>query len=485
MIDKKLEYLIETKNQIKNAIVEKGQPVEDSDTFRSYADKILQIKSGGGGEDIILENIPAPLNKSLQIYGFNIDNENILISGRTNAGVWLYNINTNVYNQLYTSSYFTIFQKLGNGDVLISGPISGSGILLYSALDQTITKIYNSGYSWDKFGILSNGNAVIASSVSGTGLVLYDKNTKTASQIYNTGYNYSIFKELPNGNVLFWATYYTSGICLYNVANNTVSKITGGYYALYFELENGDYIFGCSNSSTPSAGVVYFNYLEETFTKIISSGYNFRAICELSNNKVLIANPSTSGGSGIYLFDIESKTATLLYENYSGWKHYELSSEDVVLICGSVSCLYKLNENTIEQITSTGVSSVLSFQELPNNKVLIGSQSYVHLLDIARNTLTQKIYASSINYNKMHLLKNGNCLITTNPSTTTNSSIYVFNTNTEILPSVITGSAFNNIKSFEDLENGDCIMVSSSNYKIKYIVSTNSIEIISYNAGVL
>lgn len=48
MIEEKLEYLIETKKQIKNAIVEKGQPVADTDTFRSYADKILQIESGGG-----------------------------------------------------------------------------------------------------------------------------------------------------------------------------------------------------------------------------------------------------------------------------------------------------------------------------------------------------------------------------------------------------------------------------------------------------
>ena len=39
-LNEKLAYLAETKAAIKNAIVEKGQTVKDTDTFRSYADKI-------------------------------------------------------------------------------------------------------------------------------------------------------------------------------------------------------------------------------------------------------------------------------------------------------------------------------------------------------------------------------------------------------------------------------------------------------------
>lgn len=41
----KLEYLKDTKTAIKNALIEKGQTVEDSDTFRSYAEKIAAIES--------------------------------------------------------------------------------------------------------------------------------------------------------------------------------------------------------------------------------------------------------------------------------------------------------------------------------------------------------------------------------------------------------------------------------------------------------
>lgn len=46
--EQKLEYLQDTKTAIRRAIVEKGQNVADSDTFRSYADKIKAIGAGGG-----------------------------------------------------------------------------------------------------------------------------------------------------------------------------------------------------------------------------------------------------------------------------------------------------------------------------------------------------------------------------------------------------------------------------------------------------
>lgn len=39
----KLEYLNDTKTEIKEAIVNKGQSIADTDTFRSYADKINKI----------------------------------------------------------------------------------------------------------------------------------------------------------------------------------------------------------------------------------------------------------------------------------------------------------------------------------------------------------------------------------------------------------------------------------------------------------
>lgn len=62
-ISDKLDYLLDTKQAIKQAIIDKGQEVADTDTFRSYAEKISAIQAGGGEnfaryniEQIILED---------------------------------------------------------------------------------------------------------------------------------------------------------------------------------------------------------------------------------------------------------------------------------------------------------------------------------------------------------------------------------------------------------------------------------------------
>ena len=47
-ISDKLLYLNETKSQIKEAIISKGQTIDEDDTFRSYVDKIMRIQTEGG-----------------------------------------------------------------------------------------------------------------------------------------------------------------------------------------------------------------------------------------------------------------------------------------------------------------------------------------------------------------------------------------------------------------------------------------------------
>lgn len=50
-INNKLDYLDETKQLIKQAIIDKGQEVSDEDTFRSYVDKISNIETGNDTKD--------------------------------------------------------------------------------------------------------------------------------------------------------------------------------------------------------------------------------------------------------------------------------------------------------------------------------------------------------------------------------------------------------------------------------------------------
>ena len=57
-INEKLNYLSQTKENIKQAIKGKGVEITDSDSFRSYAEKIGAIKAGG---DEILIDAPTAL----------------------------------------------------------------------------------------------------------------------------------------------------------------------------------------------------------------------------------------------------------------------------------------------------------------------------------------------------------------------------------------------------------------------------------------
>ena len=52
-INEKLNYLLQTKENIKQAIKGKGIEITDSDSFRSYAEKIGTIKAGG--DEILID----------------------------------------------------------------------------------------------------------------------------------------------------------------------------------------------------------------------------------------------------------------------------------------------------------------------------------------------------------------------------------------------------------------------------------------------
>jgi hypothetical protein len=72
----KLNYLNETKKEIKNVLTNKGIIVNDSDTFRSYPDKIansLVSKSEIVEKDELLEDIE---NKADEIIG-----EELMLNG--------------------------------------------------------------------------------------------------------------------------------------------------------------------------------------------------------------------------------------------------------------------------------------------------------------------------------------------------------------------------------------------------------------------
>lgn len=66
----KLNHLIATKEAIKKAIVAKGVSVANTDTFRSYADKIGEIQSGGGESSVEYWRFPE---------GYSLNDSEVLV----------------------------------------------------------------------------------------------------------------------------------------------------------------------------------------------------------------------------------------------------------------------------------------------------------------------------------------------------------------------------------------------------------------------
>ena len=89
--EKKLAYLQGTKDAIKNAIIAKGQAVSDTDTFRSYADKIAAISGGGQNDTILLEEqeLSFTLNSNYGVYSAIAPmSTNALVIGETYRVKW-------------------------------------------------------------------------------------------------------------------------------------------------------------------------------------------------------------------------------------------------------------------------------------------------------------------------------------------------------------------------------------------------------------
>lgn len=125
-----LNYLDETKKQIKQAIVDKGQPISDTDSFRSYVDKIKTIETGVDTSDAtataedILKGKTA-YNAEGKIEGTLIPTEDL-------------------QEQLDTQD--AIIQQL---QYELANKTSGDGQLSYSELFALATSVYNTGIEDD------------------------------------------------------------------------------------------------------------------------------------------------------------------------------------------------------------------------------------------------------------------------------------------------------------------------------------------------
>ena len=129
-IQDKLAYLEESKGLIKQAIVAKGVSVTDTDTFRSYADKISSIQSGGGTsdcsvaacfDDVGYTSVPVYIQKGLQTAAqfkaaWNSENTSIDMTGYMDSMVFFPKIDTSNVTTLYSAFKYSSILVFPNID---------------------------------------------------------------------------------------------------------------------------------------------------------------------------------------------------------------------------------------------------------------------------------------------------------------------------------------------------------------------------------
>ena len=201
----KLEYLLETKNQIKQAIIDKGVNVADTDTFRSYATKIGEIQSGSPSTQAqsIFTGATAPLtylNCTENQFVYESATHNITISG-------LDNIATTSGN--------------GTNQVTVTFNVSGTSNtqtpFIITCVKDTETLTYN-GLAFHYGSEVADGNCLaVAQTLTGTPL--------------DIGYVFIESASLPlfSSNTALWNNIYSYQIMTFSFGKWNNTSIGGGF----------------------------------------------------------------------------------------------------------------------------------------------------------------------------------------------------------------------------------------------------------------
>lgn len=137
----KIEYLNDTKDLIKQALIEKGVEIADTDTFRSYADKIGDINTA-----------KVPYIFAMLLGQFTIPD--------TNTGALAYETLSHFFEGPFDDDFFKFLNQIDFEIYLDNSAFSGTSIELFSFLKgQTlITKAPNIGTKYvSKFQDMFNG----------------------------------------------------------------------------------------------------------------------------------------------------------------------------------------------------------------------------------------------------------------------------------------------------------------------------------------
>lgn len=320
-LEDKLNYLKDTKVAIKNAIINKGVDVTDSDTFRSYADKIDSIQTGGGGGGGEGEYVPKELPPNLTQIEYIKQDAGVSTSGYPIP--YIPNMNTRLEMKFAITGWSSA--STSNNRQVFGGYTGTNGDNIFGLVatrtDNILTAMYGT--------ILQNRKyAKLVAPVLNTDYTLIMTTSKVTLNNVDYEYNYVetedplpdtwvannplyIFPGAPvsvsyiSWNKLYYAKVYDGDELKYDLipVKNNVSgygglfdRVTGGYF------ENTDYVYSFENGPEVHNVDITLNPIDGgTITGIRTTDGTVTS----SNNKITVSvnTPiiaTTSNGTELY-----------------------------------------------------------------------------------------------------------------------------------------------------------------------------------------
>lgn len=245
-----------------------------------------------------------------RIYVKEVNSNKLLISSQVCTSILCCDLETDEYVSQYLSySNWNIFYELDNGDCFVSSSLSGSGLLLYKASDDSIDCVLENYYSCANFFTVSNGDIYFQScGISGTSVKYYT--FRYSDGVFNSIAQRKLTDvvELDDGSLLFLET---SGYTIYhyNPTDGAYTLVFSGVTGIsnFYKFSNGNVFIATSSSSSKSH---FYNALTQEFIELYS-----------------VANPSILTYEDYALISSEKSTNTILLNITDGT--YEVISDNI------------------------------------------------------------------------------------------------------------------------------------------------------------